>query len=250
MNKRKKLKVLLAQLPRPYLGLAADQDDIPLASGYLKAMAHKEGLLERAEIEILSARETRTLPDAGLIEAVAAREPDILGFSLHFGSSMRSLYIASEVKKRLPGATVIVGGPDVTLDSGHVTGSSAVDIGVIGEGEVTFCEIVRHALEGNGDYSDIKGIFYRAGGRMIVNQEREKIRDLNEIPSPYLLGYIDPAEYAMIWLENARGCPRRCAYCRGAGTYSGHFSAERIGRELEYIAGKGKRHVSFTDSSI
>ncbi|MHB9154860.1 MAG: B12-binding domain-containing radical SAM protein [Endomicrobiales bacterium] len=250
MDKKGKLKVLLAQLPRPCLGLSRDHDAVPLASGYLKAMAHKEGLLERADIEILSARETKVLPDSGLIEAIVARGPDILGFSLNFRSSMRSLYIASEVKKRLPGMKVIVGGPDVTLDSGHVTGNAAVDIGVIGEGEVTFCEIVRHVLEGNGDYSDIKGIFYRKAGAVVVNEEREKIQDLNGIPSPYLLGYIDPAEYAMIWLENTRGCRHRCSYCQGADTYSGHFPAERIGRELEYIAARGKREVGFCDSSF
>ncbi|MHB9154861.1 MAG: B12-binding domain-containing radical SAM protein, partial [Endomicrobiales bacterium] len=210
----------------------------------------KEGLLERAEIEILSARETRVLPDSGLIEAIVAREPDILGFSLDLGSSLRSLYIAAEVKKQLPGVKVIVGGPDVTLDSGHVTGNRVVDIGVIGEGEVTFCEIVRHALEGNGDYSDIKGIFYRRDGNLAVNEERGKIQDLNEIPSPYLLGYIDPAEFRMIYLENTRGCRHRCSYCQGAGTYSGHFPTERIIRELEYAVERGVRFVAFCDSSF
>ncbi|MHB9156048.1 MAG: B12-binding domain-containing radical SAM protein, partial [Endomicrobiales bacterium] len=250
MAKKRKLKVVLVQLPGPNLGLLYDQDNILLSSGNLKAMAYKEGLLEQAEIEIMGAREMRVFSDAVLVEAIVSRSPDLIGFSLNFRTSLRSLYVASEVKKRLPRVKVIVGGPEVTLDSGYIMECPSVDIGAIGEGEETFCDIIRHALAGNDDYADIRGIFYRRNGGTIVNEKRELIKDLNDVPSPYLLGYLDPLDYRKVYLENTRGCRNRCSYCLRAGTYSGHFATERLGRELEAIAEKGGRSVAFCDCSF
>lgn len=94
MNRKKKLKVLLVQLPVPYFGLVNDFDNFPLAAGYLKAMAFKEGLLDKAEIEIAD-RECVNLPaDAELVERIVSKSPQVLGFSMYIWNSVRSLYIA------------------------------------------------------------------------------------------------------------------------------------------------------------
>ncbi|MHB9155273.1 MAG: B12-binding domain-containing radical SAM protein, partial [Endomicrobiales bacterium] len=245
---KKKLRVMLVQLPVPHIGLVSNV----LWAGYLKAMAHKEGLLRYADIDIfvetLNQRDIRILSDSGLVETIVSRRPDMIGFSLNCGMSKRSLYIAGEVKKRLAGLMVIVGGPEVSPDSGYIQESPAVDIGVIGDGEAAFCEILRHVVAGNDDYSDIRGIFYRAEGRVLVNERREKLQDLNDVPSPYLLGFTEPGDYEMIWLENMRGCKRRCTYCLSAGSYAGYFSPERIYRELKIIAEKGIREVGLCDT--
>ncbi|MHB9155194.1 MAG: B12-binding domain-containing radical SAM protein, partial [Endomicrobiales bacterium] len=245
-----KLKVLLVQLPVPCFGLVNDFDNFPLAAGYLKAMAFKEGLLDKAEIEIAD-RECVNLPaDAELVERIVSKSPQVLGFSMYIWNSVRSLYIAGEVKKKLPGTTIIAGGADVTAESGHILSSGAVDIGVMGSGEAAFCKVLRRILEGKSDYRGIKGIFYREGGRPVVNGGREALPALADIPSPYLLGYLEPERFDTVWVETMRGCAFRCAYCTIGGQRGGRFPVDRVCREIELIAEKGGRSVGFTDSSI
>ncbi|MHB9156357.1 MAG: B12-binding domain-containing radical SAM protein, partial [Endomicrobiales bacterium] len=162
-----------------------------------------------------------------------------------------SLYIAAEMKKKLPGITIIGGGPDVAVDSRYMREAEAIDIGVIGNGEVAFCRILEHILEGKKDFQDVRGIFFRQEGRLVTTGGRLDVNDLDEIPSPYLLGYIDPAEYRRCWVTSVRGCRHRCAYCACAGTYrGGRFSVERICGELKYIAENGGSSVGFADASF
>ncbi|MHB9154862.1 MAG: B12-binding domain-containing radical SAM protein, partial [Endomicrobiales bacterium] len=248
---KKKLKILLAQLPRPSFGHMNNQYNPPLAgSGYLKAMAHKEGLLEHADIEIMSMRETRILSDEGIVDAIVSRSPDMVVFPLNFETLLRSVYIASQVKKRYSGVKVAIWGRDLTLDTSRALEDPAVDIGIIGEGEAAFCEIVRHLREGKNDYADIPGIFYRRGMKIAWNERPGHIPDLSRVPSPYLLGYVDPSDSRVIFLENTRGCRNRCTYCLGAGTYAGYFPSGRIYQELKYIGEKGGRSIAFCGTSF
>src|SRR5262245_57453807 len=129
-----KLRVLLMQLPVPN----NPATNVPLAAGYLKAHAHACGLLDRAEIDILPRTLADSAGDALLVEAIAARRPELLGISLYTWNSERSLAIAARVKARLPGLLIVVGGPEVQRDNDWVLRHPAVDVAVIGEGEQTF----------------------------------------------------------------------------------------------------------------
>ncbi|MHB9155373.1 MAG: B12-binding domain-containing radical SAM protein, partial [Endomicrobiales bacterium] len=208
-----KLKVLFIQLPVGGMTFLSGLQNVPLAAGYLKAMAFREGLLDRADIEILDVTLSTLSSDAVLIDHIVDRKPDVLCFSLYMWNSLRSLYLAEEVKKRLDRVFVVVGGIEVTRDSRHVLDHPAVDIGCIGEGEVTFTEILTALLDGRKDFGTIKGISFRQDGRLRINPPREPIADLDRIPSPFKLGFLNPREYGIAFCESTRGCMFKCAYC-------------------------------------
>ncbi|MCP4155297.1 MAG: hypothetical protein GY757_46655, partial [bacterium] len=151
-----KFKVLLIQLPF----LREEMSNIPLAAGYLKAMAHQDSMLEDIDIEILKNKTTNT-GDAILIKEILAGKPDMVGFSLYLWNTERSLFIAEEIKKKSPRIKIVIGGPEVNEDSYHLFENSAVDIGCIGEGEAVFVDILKHAFYNQTDINSIKGIFYR-----------------------------------------------------------------------------------------
>ena len=46
-------KILLVQLPYPAFDMRSTWGDVPLAAGFLKAMAHDRGLLDEVDIEIV-----------------------------------------------------------------------------------------------------------------------------------------------------------------------------------------------------
>lgn len=250
MSSPASLKVLLIQLPFPIFRSSKHWGNIPLAAGYLKAMAHKEGLLGKVEIEILGEKDTNLSSDACLVDLIAERRPDVLGFSLYSWNALRTLHIAREAKKKIPGLLVLAGGPEVTLETDYLLDDPAVDIGCLGEGELTFVNILGHLLEGRRDFGAIRGIFHREEGRIVTTAPQAMIEKLDDIPSPYLLGILDPREYGEAWLENMRGCPFKCTYCAHGTRPMGNFSAERIGEELRLVLESGVRKVRFVNGTL
>lgn len=76
------------------------------------------------------------------------------------------------------------------------------------------------------------------------------MRDLDDIPSPFLNGHLDRflledvcGTTLIPMIEGARGCPFACTFCR-AGIETNkirRFSTERVSAEIDYIARLYKR---------
>ena len=68
-----------------------------------------------------------------------------------------------------------------------------------------------------------------------------RIKDINDIPSPYLSGVLDKFfDYQLTpMLETTRGCPFSCTYCAdGLSTKNKvtSYDSNRVEEELQYIA--------------
>jgi len=250
MPANRKYQILLVQLPVSQFKRSKHWGNVPLAAGFLKAMAYKERLLDTVDIEILSAKDTNVSSDAKLIDLIVAKAPDLIGFSLYSFNSVRSLFIAQEVKAKLPDLKIVIGGPEVSLETKYLLDSAAFDIGCLGEGELTFVEIIRHVLKGQNDYAGIKGIFYRKSGRIVATFPREPIKDLDQVPSPYVLGYIDPKDYDIVTYETIRGCAFKCAYCATGLLSMRYFSVDRIIKDLKFILERKGGMVRFVDGDF
>lgn len=79
----KRLKVVLIQLPSPRFDPDREWNNVPLAAGYLKALAHRVGLLEHLDIEILEKRDMDYAGDARLTDLVVSKSPNLVGFSVY-----------------------------------------------------------------------------------------------------------------------------------------------------------------------
>ncbi len=260
------LSVLLMQLPVPN----NPATNVALAAGYLKAYAQAQGLLERVTIDILTRALADTAGDALLVEAIAARRPDVLGISLYTWNSERSLDIAWRVKQRLPGLLVVVGGPEVQRDNDWVLRHTAVDLAIIGEGEQTFSALLEILSDQRSRFRDwrlgracfapqslisnLNGIAFRDdAGNLIVTPERAPLNDLSALPSPYLLGYLEPSELLMV--EVSRWCPYSCSFClygRNMGPKLGnrYFPLERILAEIGWGRERGARNAHFVEANL
>jgi len=160
-----RLKALITQLPHP----SCIDRNIPLAAGYLKASAYKYGLLEKVDIEILDPIISDYSGCQRIIESIIHRNPDILGFSIYLWNVERTLYIIGKVKAILPNIKIVVGGPEVTKYSDYILSNSNIDIFVIGEGEITFVEILKHFLDGIPKLDEISGICYLMKNKTVIN---------------------------------------------------------------------------------
>lgn len=215
--------------------------EIPLGIGYLASFLRKQ--LGSTDISIVSA-------DRGIVERVLAREPSMVGFYSYTAQIDRVRELAAAIKHARP-VPLLLGGPHISTAPERLP--PEFDIGVVGEGEQTFVELVRLLLEGALDSGDalaaVNGIVYRDGGRVRVTAPRPLIADVDSIPPPardlydqkLLLQRHDAfmrfERIRAIDVFTVRGCPYQCTYCQ-QGAF-GHtirmHSAEYIADEIEHV---------------
>jgi radical SAM superfamily enzyme YgiQ (UPF0313 family) len=249
-------RVLLAQLPIPPVGPAPIRGNVPLAAGYLKLLAGLRGLHALYDIEILPTAIANTDGDQGLVEAIAAREPWLVGFTCYLWNIERTLWIAAQLKELRPDLHVILGGPEVTADNAWVLEQGAVDYASIGEGEQTFCELLQSLAAHSVPTAPIDGLYVttkrRASNRGHIPAFRRPLAHLDEISSPYLAGILDAADEQMLLLETVRGCVFKCKFCYYPKSYDSLYflSEEKIAANLEHARQRGAREVVLLDPTL
>jgi len=203
--------VLFLQLPPPRFSFEEPPTNIPLAAGFVVAALEASGP-QSIRAEILGPEIMDVFADQGLAGKVADRRPDVAALTLYVWNVERSLFLASNIKRRLPSALILVGGPEVTPDNKWVLEHPAVDAGVFGEGESRIAPLLE-ALANRRQPLGIPGIFFKDSGGVHLNEAPPRTWNLESCPYPYLDGRIGPSRDGTLFLETVRGCPFRCRYC-------------------------------------
>ncbi len=248
------MRVLLVQLPIPPAGPEPIRGNVPLAAAYLHLVARRRGLEAHFDFEILPADEANRLGDAALVEAVCAREPAILGLTCYLWNVDRSLWLARQVKERLPGCLVVVGGPEITSDNDWVLADPSLDFAVFGEGEQTFGEWLAWMAAGaqRDHLPRIAGLGWRDGASWRSNLPRVPMHDLAEISSPYLEGILDAGDQEQLLLETVRGCVFRCKFCYYPKAYDSQhlLPDEHVLQNLAHARARGVKEVYLLDPTL
>ncbi len=190
---------------------------------------------------------------------ILARRPDVVGFSCTTSSFLEGYAIAAQVKEQQPDIHIVFGGAHAcTVGPALLDSFPAVDFLVIGEGEVTFAELMSSDFR---NVASIPGIGYRREGKGALSSVRENIPDLDSLPFPaYHLLPDFPRRYNLPLFSypkapntsiiSSRGCPYQCSYC-DRSVFSRGFrfnSADYIVEHLRYLHRDfGIRHVFFYD---
>ncbi|MBI4961859.1 MAG: B12-binding domain-containing radical SAM protein [Desulfomonile tiedjei] len=168
--------------------------------------------LKNLDFEVLSPQISDVLGDRGLALEIARRRPFVIAMTLYVWNVERSLFLASDIKRRFPGTTILAGGPEVTPDNLWVLRHPAVDVGVFGEGESRIAAVMDALLKGKS-LEHIPGVFFKDQGEVCANLGPAPAWDLSSCPYPYLDGRILPSRDGTLFLETVRGCPFQCRYC-------------------------------------
>jgi len=120
--------------------------------------------------------------------------------------------IAQEAKKK--GVVTVIGGPHVTALPHRL--DAEFDFGVVGEGEETFCELIRHLQDGfsatDASWKKIPGVIYQdphAGVVFTGRRHEKKNLDLYPIPRRELW----TKHLGTPHIITSRGCPFSCSFC-------------------------------------
>jgi radical SAM superfamily enzyme YgiQ (UPF0313 family) len=223
---------------------------------YLAAAVREQGFIPsiiESDIENL---------DDGQVAARLIREkPDFIGITLFTVGVWRAVQIARRVKRRLPGCTIIVGGPHISsMGMETMQRFPEFDIAVIHEGEQVLPALLEQLLAKH-DLKTTKGIIYRSGSEIIRTPPAPSINDLDSLPMPawdLLAGFpktnlpaiYDYPQSPVATLVASRGCPFLCKFC-DTSTFGAKVRANSpqvVFNMMKYLKDNfGIRHIQFVD---
>ena len=235
----------------------------PLSLGLIVAYAkaHDDGVLEESYDFV-----PRWLIDHDELPEACA-EPGIFLFSNYIWNHGADLEFSARVKELSPHSITVHGGPDTPKYEAdceqYFRDNPHVDITIRGEGEATFAEMLTalrgHVGDGPADLSclaDVPGLSFRHGDGVVSTADRDRITDLDTIPSPFLTGLFDAfaaGPSRAVVLETNRGCPYGCTFCDwGSATLSRirKFDMDRVFAEIEWCGRNGFENISLCDANF
>ncbi|MDP6120268.1 MAG: cobalamin-dependent protein, partial [Rhodospirillales bacterium] len=155
-----------------------------------------------------------------------AEDVDVIG--VHAGFSFEWPYCRSliaDIRRRFPETPLIGGGEHITAMPEASLTESALDLGVLGEGEETMLEVCRALAAGNLEPAAIEGIVFRDGaGNIAANGRRVRRRDIDAIARPAwdllpIEAYLERGfgfgvnRGRSMPILGSRGCPYQCTFC-------------------------------------
>ena len=234
----------------------------PLALGLLKAytLAYQGGAL-KSSLQFFPILEA-TDPQA--LRIASGFGPGVWLFSNYLWSLSSTMRLSQEIKALDPRNLTIHGGPSCPrgeqAGEDFMTAHPHVDILVLAEGELTIAELLAALADGAlaGDCRErletVKGILYRAKpGVFRRTEDRARVDNLNDLPSPYLTGLFDKLPGWSAIVETNRGCPYGCTFCDwGALTQQKikQFDLERVKAELEWTARHQSSAILIADANF
>jgi radical SAM superfamily enzyme YgiQ (UPF0313 family) len=154
-----------------------------------------------------------------------------------------ALDIAQELKIVRRGLHVTLGGPHVSLCARETLERHLyIDTAVIGEGEVTYPELI-DCVSRDGDLAAVAGIAFRRDADIIVTPPRPLMPDLDHSPRPAydlvdIPQYTQAAEGNYLELYAGSGCPFTCTFCSTSIVWARKYrvmSAQRIVDEIQTL---------------
>ncbi len=210
---RRRLDALLVLPPMYHSGRTPDYNPKePMGLMYLAAELRRRGLtvdILDADLQALTIEET--------VGEIAARDAAVIGFSVLQRALPSLRLIVEGLRARRVGSHVCCGGVGATLSAVHILQRlSGVDSIVLGDGELTFADLVGRVVAGE-DWRSLPGLCYRDHWAVNFTRRADK-PDLDLLAPPVrdvLPVCLEKTGYATV--VGSRGCYAACKFCSNSG---------------------------------
>jgi anaerobic magnesium-protoporphyrin IX monomethyl ester cyclase len=180
-------------------------------------------------------------------------KPDLLGLTFTSALYSQCMKIVDMAREINPQIIIAAGGTHASSDVESTLKNTNIDVAIMGEGDFTLSEYLR----GNS-IDKIKGFAYKKGGKVYVNEKREFLKDLDQIPIP-AWHLVDPTKYKIPYtmckanpvapIETSRGCAWGCTYCTKS-VFGRNFrfkSPRRVVDEIKELVRNGFKEFHIYD---
>lgn len=169
---------------------------------------------------------TLAVTDELLRECVSS---DLLcvGISTMTGTQIRNaLNLAKKIRRLTNGKVPLIwGGCHPSVMPEQTLAHEDVDVVVIGEGDLTFAQLVR-AIDTGSSLRDVSGIMFNDNGETVRTPKRELCDVEDLLPVPWELIDVEKYIHSDMYVKDkgrildigqtSRGCPFRCGFCSSA----------------------------------
>ncbi|MBQ2903848.1 MAG: DUF4080 domain-containing protein [Clostridia bacterium] len=171
--------------------------------------------------------------------------PDVVAFSCYIWNITATLGICRIIKQN-HNCKIVLGGPEVAYCPANILEKyDFADYVLSGEGEWVFPDFLDNI---NGDLSAVPGVTCRKNGCIVTTPEKEYA---DTPPSPYCDEFFKTLDGRITYIETARGCPYRCAFClSGRCSSLRFFDTERIKNDIISLSQSGTQTVKFVDRTF
>lgn len=240
------MKVLLAAINAKYIH---SNLGIYSLKTYGEKMLKEWGLAEEAKVSL--AEYTINHQMEQILQDIYKRKPDVIGFSCYIWNISYVKMILDDIKKVLPNVKIWAGGPEVSYHAeAFLKEEPAVDLVMMGEGEITFAHFLKALLEGE-ELKRVPGLMLRNDDGTITDTGFRQVMDMSQIPFPYAFMDMKELEHRIIYYESSRGCPFSCAYCLSSIDKKLRFrSLDLVLPELEWFLQAKVPQVKFVDRTF
>jgi anaerobic magnesium-protoporphyrin IX monomethyl ester cyclase len=227
----------------------------PLALAYMAAALRAAG----AEVRVV---DSETTSEDAFLSAAREWSPHMVGLSATMPMLRPTLERAASLRKVVPRAFLVVGGPLTQVFAERLVGPGAFDAAVRGEAEHLAPELVARVREG-GPYPfdpPLPGMTAMTASGIRTEPPVAPVADLDCLPLPawdllprasrlmrHPLAWTDGPASAMI---TSRGCVFRCSFCYQYPfkTFYRHHSVTRVVEEARLLRNVyGVKHLRFLD---
>jgi radical SAM superfamily enzyme YgiQ (UPF0313 family) len=257
----KNKRILFVEAPYSYQGSGKEVVGryFPLGLGYLASYIRQYGY----SVKIFQASSDELYYEE-LKELLSSYDPSLAGISVMTPSYPGAVKVCNMIKSHDRNIVTVMGGHHVSAIGEEVMEQSPnTDFGVIGEGEITFHELVQALEKDEHKYGEINGLAWRDNeGNIHVNEARELVKDIDIFPLPArdlvdtnrfrLHSYIDFGKKSTT-MTTSRGCPYKCAFCSSWLTMGARYrfrSVENIMKEIRELVADGVDHIVFEDDTM
>lgn len=233
-------------------------------AGYLKDKGYKPEILDCMAyyncIEKINGKYRIGLPEKEIVKNIK-KGWDIIGVSCGYTIHEQDAFKIAELVKKNSKAIVVFGGAHTSANPEQVLKNKNVDIAVIGEGELVFCNLIKNLK----NWKKVKGIAYKKKAGIIKNHSQEFIENLDELRAARELldmgKYLKHPQNAIANMRHptteiisSRGCPFNCIFCSIKTVWGRKWrarSASNVVDELEFLHKKyGIQEFRFFDDNI
>ena len=171
-----------------------------------------------------------------LVERILAHAPRIVGFGVYIWNVEETTRLVAMLKRVAPDVTIVLGGPEVSHETGEQEIVKLADYVVTGWGDVTFPKLCREILD---------------GPKPIMKVHAGVQPPMGDIVLPYSLYSEEDIAHRTLYVEASRGCPFKCEFCLSSlDKTAWPFPLDTFLAELELLYSRGARLFKFVDRTF